>query len=93
MSKARNSKIVGKSMNHPFYGSVHVDSVVTGSFTKVNITCTQRGPGWDQISQSYKRFKKPTILQSDGSRSLNWGHTNHDQYGKKDVCHVDDLFE
>lgn len=82
---------VGKEADHPYYGKVVVTGRPKRSKAMVEIRCIQRGPGWDDINQKYKKYFVGSYLQKDGSRSLRWGFTNTDQYGTEDTVHIESL--
>ena len=82
---------VGKEAIHKDYGRVFVDSAPKGSKAMVNITVIQRGKGWDEVTETYKRFKNPTRINEDGTRTLSWGFTQRDEYGIKDTTHINKL--
>lgn len=82
---------IGKFANHNTLGRVYVDSAPKGSKKLVNIVVKQRGRGWDEITQSYKRFFIGAFLQKDGNRSLRWGFTTSDQFGHEDTVRIDTL--
>jgi len=87
----RVSDYIGKAAIHETLGEVLVTSAPPNSKKMVNITVTQRGRGWDEAAQTYKKFFKGSFLQEDGSRSLQWGFTNTDQHGHKDQVSIDTL--
>ena len=82
---------VGKYAKHKDYGEVFVDSAPPRSKAMVNITVTQRGRGWDEATETYKRYFIGAFLQEDGSRSLRWGITRRDEYGVKETVHIKTL--
>lgn len=81
----------GKQAQHEHYGKVVVTGRPKGARSMVNIRVVQRGPGWDDINQKYKKYFVGSYLQKDGSRSLRWGFTNTDQYGTEDTVHIESL--
>lgn len=82
---------VGKEADHPYYGRVVVTGRPKRSKAMVEIRCIQRGPGWDELEQRYKKFFVGSSLQEDGNRSLRWRITNRDQYGEKETVHIESL--
>lgn len=82
---------VGKEATSKDYGRVFVDSAPKGSKAMVNITVIQRGRGWHDTVEQYKRYKKLTHWNSDGSRTLRWGYTHRDEFGVKDQVHIKTL--
>jgi hypothetical protein len=82
---------VGKEVRHIHYGRVTVVDAPPRSKAMVNIRVLQRGKGWDEISETYKRYYVGSYLQQDGFRSLRWGFTNNDEYGIKDTVHINTL--
>ena len=87
----RPKDFVGEQAIHEYYGLVRVDSAPPRSKAMVNITVLQRGKGWDEFSQTYKRYFVGSTLQKDGNRSLMWSFTQRDEYGTKDTVHIDTL--
>lgn len=83
---------VGKEAIHKDYGRVLVTSAPPKSKTTVNIKVIQRGPGWNEVTETYRRYKLPTVVDPiTGNPSLRWGFTNRDEYGIEDQCHIKDL--
>lgn len=82
---------VGNPAKHEYYGEVFVDSAPPRSKAMVNITVTQRGEGWNESIKRYEKYFIGSRLQKDGSRSLRWGFTNKDEYGKQDQVHIKSL--
>lgn len=82
---------IGKKAVHKDLGEVLVVSAPPKSKKRVNIKVIQRGKGWDENTNSYKRYFVGSFLQEDGSRSLRWRFTNRDQYGYEDQVSVDTL--
>lgn len=90
MSKVKD--FIGKEAIHDDLGRVFVDGAPKGSKAMVDITCIQRGPGWDDATQEYKRYKLTTGYDpKTGDRSLRWKVTNNDEYGFKDRVHIKTL--
>lgn len=87
----RPKDFVGEFAIHEHYGRVFVDSAPPRSKAMVNITCKQRGKGWHEPSETYRRYFIGAFLMEDGSRSLRWGFTNRDEYGEKDTVHINTL--
>ena len=88
---AKNTKLIGAVLRHDYYGRVMVTGAEPKSRVKCEIKCIQRGPGWDESTQSYKRYKLLTNWNGDGSRSLRWSFTNRDNFGTTDVVHIKTL--
>tara|TARA_R110000737_G_C14624761_1_gene494629 strand:- start:46765 stop:47043 length:279 start_codon:yes stop_codon:yes gene_type:complete len=82
---------VGSEAIHDSYGLVFVDSAPARSKTQVDITVLQRGKGWNEATEQYRRYFVGSYLQKDGSRSLRWAFTNTDEYGIKDQVHINTL--
>ena len=87
----RVSDFIGKQCIHDTLGKVRVDSAPPRSKTQVEITVLQRGKGWDEFSETYKRYFVGSYLQKEGFRSLRWGFTNIDNYGDKDEVSIETL--
>ena len=83
--------LLGEEAIHDDYGLVFVDSAPPRSKAMVNITVLQRGKGWDEYQQKYKKYFRGAFAQPDGSKSLRWGFTNRDEYGIKDTVHINSL--
>ena len=82
---------IGSEAIHDSYGLVFVDSAPPRSKTMVNITVLQRGKGWNEATEKYRKYRMTTIWNPDGSRTLRWGFTNRDEYGIKDQVHINTL--
>ena len=77
---------------HKDLGKVFVESAPPRSKAMVNIMVVQRGPGWNDATETYERYKETTGYDpSTGQRSLRWGFTNRDEYGQEDQVHIKDL--
>lgn len=74
-----SQKFVGKTFNHPHYGVVIVDSI--DGRVRVNITCIDKGRGWDEIKQRYTGYKN----------SVGWMRGENKQYLDKDTVHINTL--
>jgi hypothetical protein len=85
------SDFVGNYALHEHYGRVFVDGSPPKSKAMVDITVKQRGRGWDEPTETYRRFFIGSSLKSDGSRSLRWGFTHKDDYGTKDQVNIKTL--
>tara|TARA_R110000803_G_scaffold78075_3_gene143134 strand:- start:12353 stop:12634 length:282 start_codon:yes stop_codon:yes gene_type:complete len=89
----RSKKFVGKEYLHPDLGRVFVESAINR--VKVEITCLQRAKGWNDAKECYQRYKEPTpILNTHYSGHIirwNINRESNDQYGHKDLCHIDKL--
>lgn len=84
-------KMVGKEMLHPDFGRVLITSVPKKAKVSVNIKVVQRGPGWHEPSETYRRYFIGAFLMEDGSRSLRWGLTHRDEYGHEEKISINDL--
>jgi len=82
---------VGDYATHKDYGKVFVDSAPPRSKAMVDITVVQRGKGWNEATERYEKYFVGSYLQRDGNRSLRWGFTNKDEYGQKDLVHINSL--
>ncbi|WZE63547.1 hypothetical protein PANI_CDS0027 [Maribacter phage Panino] len=87
----KSSDFVGEYAIHKDYGLVFVDNSPKGSKKMVNITVKQRGKGWNEETQSYRKYFVGSFLQPDHSRSLQWGFTSKDEFGIEDKVHIDSL--
>ena len=90
---SRASDLVGKECQHSTLGRVFVESA--SSRVKVNIMVLQRAEGWNSATETYQRYKV-TPKQLNGSYSglvLRWNinRESNDQYGHKDVVHINNL--
>ena len=74
-----SDKFVGKTFKHPSLGLVIVDS--SQSRVKVNVTCIDRGRGWDDVKQKYVGYKN----------SMGWMRGQNQQYLHKDIVHINSL--
>ena len=84
-----SEKFIGKVAKHTILGKVTVDSAVDKSRVNVNVTCIDRGIGYDEISGTYKGVKKSGI--SGGVRVSRWSRGENKQFGHKDVVHIKTL--
>lgn len=93
MSTAINARLAGKQVQHPNLGLCVVAAPVPGTRTLVEIRCIQRGPGWDEFSESYKPYTadRPNPEAGPGAMTIIRRLTRRDQYGHKDVAHVKEL--
>lgn len=64
---------------------------VEGSQTKVIVTRTQRGAGWDEMSQTYKPIKRVVNAPQGASVSYHTHSIDRDGYGEQTVHHKKDL--
>ena len=87
----RVADYIGKEATHPSLGKVRCDSAPKGSKTQIEVTCIQRGKGWNEDTETYERYFVGNYPQEDGFRSLRWRFTNRDQYGFKDIVHIKTL--
>lgn len=70
------------------YGRVAIIDAPTR--TQVIFRVLQRKEGWYEPGEYYKPVKR-VLLNSDGSRTIYWKTHKRDEYGVKDVCHINDL--
>ncbi len=82
---------IGSEAIHDEYGLVFVDSAPPRSKAMVNITVKQRGKGWNEDEQRYKKYRNLTTLNHDMSRTLSWGLTRKDEYGITETVHINTL--
>lgn len=89
----RPKDFVGKYATHVKHGEVFVDSVPPRSKAMVNITITQRGPGWNDSTETYSRVLRttPNIDECEGAKTLYWYKTKRDDYGVKELVHINEL--
>lgn len=64
-------------MKHDDLGKVTVDSVEPKSRTLLNVTCIDRGKGWNEISQSYTGVKTSVGWYRGENREFNSKHLVH----------------
>ena len=84
--------LIGKEMISSDFGRVLVISVPKKAKTTVEIQVIQRGPGWDDVTETYKRYRMTTQIDpKTGDRTLRWGYTKRDEYGRKELVHVNTL--
>ena len=82
---------IGENAIHKDYGLVHVDNVLKGSRSMVNVTVKQRGRGWNEEVQRYEKYFVGSKLLENGDRSLRWRYTNNDEFGLKDSVNINSL--
>lgn len=87
----RVKDFVGKYAIHKDYGRVFVEDAPKRSKVLVNIMVVQRGKGWDEATETYKKYKNLTKWNGDGTRTLSWGYTHRDEYGIKDQVRIETL--
>ena len=75
----------GLEATHKDLGKVVMTSRVDGSRTLVNVRCIQRGKGWDESRQQYRRVT--TMKNGTVTRTL----TRRDEYGHEDTVHIKEL--
>jgi len=75
----KTKKYVGKTFTHPDLGLIIVDSIA--SRVKVNITCIDRGKGWNEIKQRHTGCKN----------SVGWMRGENKQYLHTDIVHINSL--
>lgn len=76
-----NEKLVGKIKRHSDLGKVCVDRVHGTTRTKVEVTCLDRGEGWNEIKQTYVGVKFKG----------GWKRGQNHEYGSKHVVHINEL--
>lgn len=81
---------VGNTYTHPELGKVIVDSKVENSRTKLNVTCIDRGEGWNEIKEIYVGVKTHGI-DHEGKKTSTWKRGENKQYGFKDEVHYNTL--
>lgn len=81
---------IGKEFTHPALGKVIVDSRVEGSRTLVNVTCIDKGAGWNEKKQAYTGV---TTHGKDhkGQKTTSWVRGENKQYLDKDQVHIKTL--
>jgi len=77
--------------HHRDYGRVSIVGAKKGSKTMVDVMCIQRGKGWCEYTETYKRYLEQSVLRPDGSRSLFYAITQRDEYGMTDTVHIKTL--
>ena len=83
--------VLHKEVISEHYGKVYVENIPKGKTSVVEVKVLQRGKGWNDDINQYLKYKRPSVLQEDGSISLQWGYTHNDEYGKKDIVHIKTL--
>lgn len=76
-----NEKFIGKIKRHPTFGKVSVDRVHGKTRTKVEITCLERGEGWNEIKEKYVGVKTKS----------GWRRGQNREYGTKHIVHINEL--
>lgn len=81
---------IGKNFHHSELGNVIVDSRVEGSRTLVNVTCLDKGEGWNEKKQEYTGV---TTHGKDhkGQKTTSWARGENRQYLHKDQVHIKTL--
>lgn len=74
-----SQKYLNKTFTHPELGTIIVDSI--NSRVRVNITCIDRGKGWNEREQRYTGYKN----------SVGWMRGENRQYLAKDTVHINTL--
>jgi len=72
------------------YGKVAITGAKVGAKAMIDIRVIQRGKGWDTITETYKRYFIGSFWSPSG-RTLKWGFTHIDEYGKTDTVHINTL--
>lgn len=72
------------------YGKVAIVGAKSGSKTQVDIRVVQRGQGWCEMTEEYRRYFSGATWSPAG-RSLHWGLTRVDEYGMTDTVHIKTL--
>lgn len=78
---AKNEDYVGKVMSHPQLGVVSVDGITENTRVYVEVTCLDRGKGWNEIKQAYTGVKN----------SVGWYRGENREFGTKHTVHINDL--
>ena len=86
----KTKELVGKEVNHYHLGRVLIISVPKGSRVKLEVECIDRGPGWDDVRQTYTGVRAQ-FLSDDGLRSKTWHRGENKQYGFKDIINIKEL--
>lgn len=82
-----NEKLIGKTMISLGLGRVTVDSAIKNSRTAVNVTCIDRGEGWDEKTQSYKGVK----TNYRNGEAVGWSRGENRHFGQTFEVHIDTL--
>lgn len=84
---------IGKYATHDFYGEVFVESAPKGSKVMVNVTVTQRGKGWDDATETYRKYKEVKLNPDEcpGAKTIVFHKTKTDYYGTKEQVHIKTL--
>lgn len=78
-------KLKGKLVNHIHLGKCIVTGIPNGSRVKVEIECIDRGPGWNEETETYTgttRWFKDHV---------SWSRGENRQFGDTDVVHKNSL--
>ena len=81
---------IGKVFNHPQLGKVTADSKLANSRTLIEVTCIDRGAGWNEIKERYTGVKTSGV-DHKGKRTSSWCRGENRQFGCKDVVHYNTL--
>ena len=76
-----SEKLVGKIKQHDTLGKVSVDSIHKSSRVLVEVTCIDRGEGYDELNETYKGVKVRN----------GWRRGENRDFGHKDVTHINQL--
>ena len=76
-----SEKLIGKIKRHDTLGKVSVDSVHKSSRVLVEVTCIDRGKGYNEITGTYKGVKIRT----------GWYRGENRDFGHKDIAHINQL--
>ena len=75
----KTKNYVGKTFAHSDLGLVIVDNTV--SRVKVEVTCIDRGKGWNEFKERYVGY----------TNKIGWMRGENRQYLHKDVVHINSL--
>ena len=75
---------------HQEYGKVAIVGAKTGAKTMVDIRVIQRGKGWNEMTEEYRRYFVCSTWSPAG-RTLHWDITRRDEYGQEDTVHINTL--
>ena len=91
MADKKIKDFTGKEAIHSTLGRVYVKGAPKGARTTLFITCIDRGPGWDEVSQTYKGTRRIFTDPNTGEKSISWSRGQNYQYGFEDEVHIDSL--
>lgn len=80
----------GQTVTHMEFGRC----IITETYrTRVEIEVIERGPGWDEITETYRPYREVRLHPDagPGARSIHWRTTHRDQYGHRETINVNEL--